>query len=36
MNKEAIRLIDRLYKDLYLDEQVIHHGTGNKYDKCKW
>ena len=33
MNKEAIRLIDRLYKDLYLDEQVIHHGTGNKYDK---
>ena len=33
MNKEAIRLIDKLYKDLYLDEQVLHHSSGNKYDK---
>lgn len=33
MNKDALRLIDKLYKDLYLDEQVLHHGTGNKYDK---
>lgn len=33
MDKETLRLIDRLYKDLYLDEQVIHHGAGNKYDK---
>ena len=33
MNKEAIRLIDRLYKDLYLDEQVLHHSSGNQYDK---
>lgn len=33
MNKEQIRFIDRLYKDLYLEESVIHHGSGNKYDK---
>ena len=33
MEKEAIKLIDRLYKDLYLDEQVLHHSKGNKYDK---
>lgn len=33
MNKEEIRFIDRLYKDLYLDEQVLHHSSGNKYDK---
>ena len=33
LNKDAIRLLDRLYKELYLDEQVLHHGTGNKYDK---
>lgn len=33
LNKDAIRLIDRLYKDLYLSEQVLHHGSGNKYDK---
>jgi len=33
MNKEQLRFIDRLYKDLYLDESVIHHGSGNKYDK---
>jgi len=33
LNKDAIRLLDRLYKDLYLNEQVLHHATGNKYDK---
>jgi len=33
LNKDAIRLLDRLYKDLYLNEQVLHHGSGNKYDK---
>ena len=33
MNKEEIRFIDRLYKDLYMDEQVLHHSSGNKYDK---
>jgi len=33
MNNEQIRFIDRLYKDLYLDEQVLHHRSGNKYDK---
>lgn len=31
--KEAIKLIDRLYRDLYLSEPVLHHGRGNKYDK---
>ena len=33
MNKEAIRLLDRLYKDLYLSYEVLHHSSGNKYDK---
>ena len=31
--KDYIRLIDRLYKDLYKDKQVLHHGKGNEYDK---
>ena len=31
--KNVIAFIDKLYKNLYLDEKVIHHGTGNKYDK---
>lgn len=31
--KEAIKLIDRLYRDLYLNDQVLHHSSGNKYDK---
>lgn len=31
--KEAIKLIDRLYKDLYKSDTVIHHGNGNVYDK---
>lgn len=31
--KEAIKLIDRLYRDLYLNDQVLHHGSGNRYDK---
>ena len=33
LNKDAIRLLDRLYKDLYLNKQVLHHANGNKYDK---
>ena len=33
MSNEQIRFIDRLYKDLYLDETVIRYGSGNKYDK---
>lgn len=33
LNKDAIKLLDRLYKDLYLNSQVLHHGSGNKYDK---
>lgn len=31
--KSAIRLIDRLYKDLYLEDDVIRAGSGNKFDK---
>lgn len=31
--KNVIAFIDKLYKNLYLDEKVIYHGTGNKYDK---
>ncbi len=33
IEKEYIRLIDRLYKDLYKDKQVLHHAKGNEYDK---
>ena len=33
LNKDENRLLDRLYKDLYLSKQVLHHGSGNKYDK---
>lgn len=32
-NKEAIRFIDRLYHDLYLSDEVLHHSTHNKTDK---
>jgi len=32
-NKEAIRFIDRLYRDLYLSYEVLHHSTHNKTDK---
>lgn len=31
--KQAVRLIDKLYKDLYLSKEVLHHGNHNKYDK---
>lgn len=31
--KEGIKLIDKLYKDLYKDPSVIHHGTDNIYGK---
>lgn len=33
VEKEYIRLIDRLYKNLYLSKEVLHHGSNNKYDK---
>lgn len=33
--KEVIRLIDRLYKDLYRSYEVMHYGNGNVYDKFK-
>ena len=33
MGNEQLRFIDKLYKDLYLDETVIRYGSGNKYDK---
>lgn len=33
--KEAIKLIDRLYRDLYKSDEVIHHGTNNVNEKFK-
>ena len=32
-NKDTIRFIDRLYRDLYLSDEVLHHSTHNKTDK---
>ncbi len=32
-DEEIIRFIDKLYKDLYLSEEVLNHGSGDKYDK---
>ncbi len=32
-DKEVIRFIDRLYRDLYLSEDVLRHSTHNKTDK---
>ena len=34
-NKEAIRFIDRLYRDLYLSNDVLNHSTGAKTDKFR-
>ena len=34
-SKEVIRFIDRLYRDLYLSEEVLHHSTGHKTDKLR-
>lgn len=31
--KEILRFIDRLYKDLYLSDEVLHHSYHNKTDK---
>ena len=33
MNDDTIRFIDRLFKDLYKSETVLHHSSGNKADK---
>ncbi|MBQ9071614.1 MAG: hypothetical protein IJY25_00445 [Bacilli bacterium] len=33
IEKESIRLIDKLYKNLYLSKEVLHHGSNNEYDK---
>ena len=35
MNKDTIRFIDRLYKDLYKSDTVLHHSTGNETDKFR-
>ena len=35
MDNEAIKFIDRLYRDLYLSDEVLHHSTGNKTDKYR-
>ena len=35
MSEDAIRLIDKLYDDLYKDKQVLHHGTNKVSDKLK-
>ncbi len=32
-DKDIIKFIDKLYKDLYLSKEVLNHGNGNKYDK---
>ena len=33
IDKEALKLIDRLYKDLYLSEDVLHYSNSNETDK---
>lgn len=33
--KEAIKLIDMLYRDLYKSDEIIHHGRGNTTEKFK-
>ena len=34
-SKEILRFIDRLYRDLYLHEEVLHHSSGDKTDKFR-
>ena len=34
-DKDAIRFIDRIYRDLYLSDEVLHHSTGDKTDKYR-
>lgn len=34
-NKDAIRFIDRLYRDLYLSDEVLNHSTGSRTDKFR-
>jgi len=33
MDKDALRFIDKLYKDLYKSEEVLHHSSGKETDK---
>ncbi len=33
MDKDVLRFIDKLYKDLYKSEEVLHHSSGNEIDK---
>ena len=35
MDKDTLRFIDSLYKDLYLSDEVLHHSTGDKSDKFR-
>jgi hypothetical protein len=35
MDKETLRFIDKLYRDLYKSEQVLHHSSGNETDKFR-
>ena len=35
MDKETLRFIDQLFRDLYKSEQVLHHSTGTETDKFK-
>lgn len=35
IDKDTLRFIDRLYKELYLSEDVLKHSSGNRTDKFK-
>ena len=35
MNKDTLRFIDRLYRDLYKSEEVLHHSTGSETEKFR-
>ena len=35
MNKDELRFIDKLFKELYQSPEVLNHSTGNKTDKYK-
>ena len=35
MDKQELKFIDKLYKDLYLTKDVLHHSTGSKTDKYR-
>ena len=35
MDNEAVKFIDRLYRNLYLTEEVVRHSTGSRTDKFR-